>query len=114
MKTTNQVKRSNRLNKKLYVGNYAVLGFELSFKFADVNEQDFDRFFNDIVTFVDSRNLIMGGAGGTQSFIIYISCYGRYDSATEQDRSAFEQWLTTYDFIVDAAVAPLSDAYYGT
>ena len=113
MKTTNQVKRSDRLNKKLYVGDYAVLGFEVSFKFSDVDEQDFDRFFTDMIAFVDSRKLIMGGAGGTQSFTIYISSYGRYVSATEQDRSAFEQWFSEYTFITESQVAPLSDAYYG-
>jgi uncharacterized protein YggL (DUF469 family) len=113
MKTITQVKRSNRLDKKLYIGKYAVLGFDVSFKFADIDEQDFDRFFSDIVTFFDSRNLIMGGAGGTQSFTIFISSYGRYLSATEEDRRAFEQWLAGYEFIIDSSVAPLSDAYYG-
>jgi uncharacterized protein YggL (DUF469 family) len=113
MKTTDLVKRSNRLNKKLYVGKYAVLGFEVSFKFADVDEKAFDSFFTNIVTFVDSRNLIMGGAGGTQSFTIYISSYGRYLSATEEDRRAFEQWLAGYEFIIECNVEPLSDAYYG-
>lgn len=113
MKTTNEVKRSNRLNKKLYVGQYAVLGFEVSFKFTEIDEQTFDSFFTDIVEFVESRNLIMGGAGGSQSFVIYVSCYGRYTSATEEDRSAFEQWLAAREFIVESKVAALSDAYYG-
>lgn len=114
MKTSEHVKRSNRLNKKLYVGEYAVLGFEVSFKFSEIDELVFDTFFNDIVEFVESRNLILGGAGGSQSFVIYVSSYGRYISATEEDRSAFEQWLAARDFIVDGDVAPLSDAYYGS
>lgn len=113
MKTDNQVKRSNRLNKKLYVGEYAVLGFEVSFKFTQIDEQTFDTFFTDIIEFVESRNLIMGGAGGTQDFVIYMSSYERYSSATEQDRSEFEQWLGRCEFIIDSNVAPLSDAYYG-
>lgn len=113
MKTTNQVTRSNRLNKKLYVGEYAVLGFEVSFKFTDIDEQTFDDFFSDIIAFVESRHLIMGGAGGSESFVIYISSYGRYVSATEEDRSAFEQWLAERDFITQSHVASLSDAYYG-
>ena len=90
-----------------------MLGFEVSFKFADVEEQAFDSFFTDMVTFVDSRNLIMGGAGGTKSFTIYISNYERYLSASEEDRHAFELWLAGYDFIIDCHVEPLSDAYYG-
>lgn len=113
MKTTNQVKRSNRLNKKLYVGQYAVLGFEVSFKFSEIDEQTFDTFFTDIVEFVESRDLIMGGAGGAQRFVIYVSSYGRYTSATEEDRRAFEQWLAARAFIIDSKVDALSDAYYG-
>jgi len=113
MKTSDQVKRSNRLNKKLYVGEYAVLGFEVSFKFSAIDEQTFDTFFADIIAFVDSRNLILGSAEGSQSFVIYVSSYARYSSATEDDRSAFEQWLAERDFLIDASVAPLSDAYYG-
>ena len=113
MKTTNKIKRSNRLNKKLYVEAYAVLGFEVSFKLAEIDEQTFDSFFTELVEFVESRDLILGGAGGTQSFVIYVSSYGRYTSATEQDRSAFEQWLAERAFIIDSQVEALSDAYYG-
>jgi len=113
MKTTNQVKRSNRLNKKLYVGEYAVLGFEVSFKFKEIDEITFDAFFTEFVEFVESRHLIMGGAGGAESFDIYISSYARYVSATEEDRTAFEAWLSDREFVIEANVAPLSDAYYG-
>ncbi|PKF60665.1 hypothetical protein CW745_14145 [Psychromonas sp. psych-6C06] len=113
MKTTNHIKRSNRLNKKLYVGKYAVLGFEVSFTFTEVDESVFDGFFSELVEFVESRNLILGGAGGSHRFVIYVSSYGRYISATDSDRSAFKDWLTSRDYISDCNVAPLSDAYYG-
>lgn len=113
MKTTDQVKRSNRLNKKLYVAEYAVYGFEISFQLSNVEEQVFDNFFSEMMAFVNSRNLIMGGAGGTDRFIIFISSYGRYLSATEQDREAFTQWLAGYNFLKDCRVEALSDAYYG-
>lgn len=113
MKTTNSIKRSNRLNKKLYVEEYAVLGFEVSFKLNEVDENTFDSFFSQLVEFVESRDLILGAAGGSDSFVIYVSSYGRYNSATEEDRSAFEQWLAERAFIVDSKVEALSDAYYG-
>lgn len=113
MKTINQVKRSNRLNKKLYVGAYAVLGFEVSFQLANLDEDTFDTFFKDLVEFVESRSLILGGAGGTQSFVMYVSSYGRYTSTTEQDRGAFEEWLGQREFITESNVEALSDAYYG-
>jgi uncharacterized protein YggL (DUF469 family) len=113
MKTINHIKRTKRLDKKLYVGEYAVYGFEVSFQLADVTEEDFDRFFSELVSFVDSRDLIMGGAGGTDRFSIYISRYGRYLSATDEDRNSFKEWLAGYDFLTNCSVEELSDAYYG-
>ena len=90
-----------------------MLGFEVSFKFGEIDEQIFDRFFADLMTFVESRNLILGAAGGTENFVIYVSNYGRYISACEEDRSQFEQWLTERSFIIESKVEALSDAYYG-
>ncbi len=113
MKTIEQVKRSRRLRKKLYVGEYAVLGFEVSFKFADLDECTFDSFFTEIINFVESRNLILGGAGGSQTFSVFISAFDRYGSASEDDRSAFIGWLAEREFIKDAVVGELTDAYYG-
>lgn len=113
MKTTAQVKRSQRLRKKLYVDEYAVLGFEVSFQFAKVDETAFDTFFSDIIGFVESRNLIMGGAGGATTFAVFISPFARYGNATEEDRNAFQTWLAERSFIKDAVVGELVDAYYG-
>lgn len=113
MKTTAQVKRSNRLRKKLYVNEYAVLGFEVSFQFAEVDESAFDTFFSEIINFVESRDLIMGGAGGANTFAVFISPFARYASATEEDRHAFQAWLAERSFIKKAVVGELVDAYYG-
>jgi len=104
--------RSRRLRKKLYLDDYQVLGFEVSFKFENLEEQDFDSFFTEIMDFVESRDLILGGAGGTDTFILYISSFQRYGNATEDDRIAFQKWLAEKEFIKDAVVGPLSDAYY--
>ncbi|MEH6454207.1 MAG: 50S ribosome-binding protein YggL [Psychromonas sp.] len=107
-----QVKRSNRLRKKLYVDEYQVLGFEVSFKFESVDEEVFDTFFSDIMDFVDSRELMLGGAGGTDTFTLYVSSYNRYGSVSVEDRAAFEQWLSEKEFISNAEVGALCDAYY--
>lgn len=113
MKTTATIKRSQRLRKKLYVDEYAVLGFEVSFQFAELDETAFDTFFSDIISFVESKELIMGGAGGATTFAVFISPFARYASATEDDRSAFQAWLAERDFIKNAVVGELVDAYYG-
>ena len=62
--------------------------------------------------FVESKDLILGGAGGTDTFSLFISSFQRYGSATEDDRLAFQKWLAEKEFIKDAEVGPLSDAYY--
>ncbi len=113
METNKQEKRSRRLRKKLYIDEYSVLGFEVSFRFENIDESSFDSFFDGICSFTESRNLIMGGAGGSDTFTLYISSHDRYGSATEEDRSAFQTWLSDSAFIVDAKVDDLSDAYYG-
>lgn len=113
MKTSEQLKRSRRLRKKLYVGEFAVLGFEISFKFSELDESTFDGFFSDLVGFIESRSLIMGGAGGAHEFSVFISPSARYQSATEEDRQALINWLAERTFIKDAVVGELTDAYYG-
>ncbi|WP_354625590.1 50S ribosome-binding protein YggL [Psychromonas sp. MME2] len=113
MKTETQVKRSKRLRKKLYLDEYKVLGFEVSFQLSEIDENTFDLFFTEIMDFVESRNLIMGGAGGGETFNIFISPYSRYASATEDDRSTFTNWLAERNFIKNVIVGELIDAYYG-
>ncbi|MFT6985025.1 MAG: hypothetical protein ACJAT7_000832 [Psychromonas sp.] len=113
MKTIEQLKRSRRLRKKLYVDEYAVLGFKVSFTIKALDETTFDSFFEEFIDFVGSRNLIMGGAGGTEVFTVFISSYQRYGSASEEDRQAFVDWLAERDFIENANVGELTDAYYG-
>lgn len=113
MKTETQIKRSKRLRKKLYIDEFQVLGFEVSFQFSEIDESTFDSFFDDIMDFIESRNLMMGGANGSDTFVIFISSYERYGCATEEDRSAFSDWLAEREFIKDAVVGELVDAYYG-
>jgi uncharacterized protein YggL (DUF469 family) len=112
MQANEQEKRSRRLRKKLYINEFQVLGFEVSFKFEDVEENTFDSFFSEIMDFVESRDLILGSAGGTDTFTLYVSSFERYGSATEDDRIAFQKWLADKAFIKDAVVAELTDAYY--
>jgi len=113
MKTSEQLKRSRRLRKKLYVDEFVVLGFEISFKFSDIDETTFDSFFSELVGLIESRSLIMGGAGGAHEFSVFISPSARYESSTEEDRCAFINWLAEHTYIKDAVVGELTDAYYG-
>ncbi len=64
MKIDQNVKRSRRLRKKLYVNEYRVYGFEVSLSFKEMDESALDPFLDEIVNFVESRNLMIAGGGG--------------------------------------------------
>ena len=45
---TTPIKRSNRLRKKLYLDEYAILGFEFSCKIDLTEEADYGQFFDNL------------------------------------------------------------------
>lgn len=108
----NAKNRSKRLRKKLFVGEFAVMGFEFSCKINLDNESDFDVLFDGLVDLIESRNLLVGGGGDNNDFEGYILSKERYGSATEEDRAAILAWLNAQNPISDSWVGELSDAYY--
>jgi len=112
MSINQNVKRSRRLRKKLFVDEFAVYGFEVTITFADFDENTFDAFLDEIVEFVVSKNLIIGGGGGVDEFEGFISSNDRYGSATEEDRNAVSSWLEGQSIIQSVEVSELVDANY--
>ncbi len=105
--------RKRRLRKKLYLGEFAVLGFELS---ADLNleaEDDYDSWLDQFIEFIESRNLCMGGSGSVKSFSAFICSTGRYSSARDEDREAVKHWLDSSGVTSNVVIGGLVDAYYG-
>ncbi|MFT6985758.1 MAG: hypothetical protein ACJAT7_001574 [Psychromonas sp.] len=113
MKIDQNVKRSRRLRKKLYVDEYTVYGFEVSLSFKEMEESALDPFLNDMVDFVESRNLMIAGGGGIDVFDVFVSSIDRYGSASEEDRHALSNWLGEKSFIKNVEVGDLVDANYG-
>ncbi len=101
-----------RLRKKLYLDEFAVLGFEFSVSLADFDDNKFDDFFDALIEFIDSRNLEIAGGGTQDRFSAYIASGDRYGSATDEDRAALEAWLAEQPGISNVAVEALSDANY--
>ncbi|WP_415229505.1 YggL family protein [Psychromonas sp.] len=112
MKIDQNVKRSRRLRKKLYVNEYTVYGFEVSLNFKEMDESALDPFLDEIVNFAESRNLMIAGGGGIDVFAIFISSSDRYGSATEEDRHALSNWLKEKSLIKDVELGDLVDANY--
>lgn len=113
MKTDLDVKRSRRLRKKLYVNEYTVYGFEVSVSFNDIDETTLDSFLDQVVDFVESNNLIIGGGGGVDVFDAFIYSKERYGSASEEDRNLVSEWLNSQAVVANADVGELVDANYG-
>ena len=104
--------KSRRLRKKLYLDEFSVLGFEFSASLAQLQEEQFENFFDALLEFVESQQLVIGGGGSIDNFEGYIMSKQRYQSATDSDREALKSWLTQQPGITDINVAELSNAYY--
>ena len=106
-------KMNRRLRKKLYLGEFAVLGCEFSVSLSSFSEEQFNEFFDSLIDFIELRKLEIGGGGSKDRFSGYITAISRYGSVTEDDRSALEDWLSHQSGTSEISVKPLSDACYG-
>lgn len=112
MKLDNQLTRSRRLRKKLYLDEFAVFGFECDCKINVEIGAEFDAFIDDFVDFLDSRQLIAGGGGSPDDFAMFVMSAARYESATEADLEAVKDWLNSNQLVSDVVASELVNAYY--
>ncbi len=101
-----------RLRKKLYLGEFAVLGFEFSCTLNLDTEDAFDSWLDQLIEFIESRDLCMGGSGDTKSFSGFICSAHRYKSAVDEDREAVKNWLESSGVASNVVIGGLVDAYY--
>ncbi len=102
--------RSRRLRKKLYLDEFQVMGFAFSCRLDLMEEHEFDPLINEFLSYIEQRDLVMGGGADLKTFDGFIVPERRYDSATNDDRTAVEQWLTEHRSCFDVIVGPLIDA----
>lgn len=103
--------RSRRLRKKLHLDEFKELGFyvktKLKVPLAGTPEEELLIAFVEGV--IESRGLIYGG-GLECGFV----CKADGGSATEEDRSAVQQWLQARSAFTSVTVQELIDAWYGS
>ncbi len=102
-----------RLRKKLYLEEFAVLGFEFSCKLNEGASLNSDAFFDALIDLISSRNLMIDGGGSVNEFAGYVSSDKRYGSATEEDIAALKAWLESLDGVEEIKVTGLTDVCYG-
>ncbi|MFT5117511.1 MAG: hypothetical protein ACI9NY_001040 [Kiritimatiellia bacterium] len=110
---TNEIVRSNRLRKKLYLDEFAILGFEFTCKVSMESESEYDAFFQRFAVLVEARNLYINLDGDADCFVGFVTSADRYGNATAEDKKAIENALSDNKMISDLSVGDLVDAFYG-
>ena len=104
--------RNRRLQKKMYLGEWAILGFEFSFTLTEASEEQYELFFNSLETLVNTEELYISLDNNSERFEGTATSAERYGSATEKDRAAIEALLNSHDIVSEVKVGGLLDAFY--
>jgi uncharacterized protein YggL (DUF469 family) len=107
-----QPSRNRRLQKKMYLGEWAILGFEFSFNLTEASETQYELFFNSLEELVNTKELYISLDNNSESFEGSVTSSERYGNATEEDRAAIEALLTSNAIVSEVKVAGLVDAFY--
>jgi uncharacterized protein YggL (DUF469 family) len=107
-----QPRRTQRLQKKMYLGEWAILGFEFSFKLTEASEQQYEQFFNSLEELVNSEALYISLENFNESFEGSVTSAERYGNATEKNRAAIEALLNSHSIVSEVNVGVLVDAFY--
>ncbi|MFT5578930.1 MAG: hypothetical protein ACI9WS_001688 [Paraglaciecola psychrophila] len=106
--------RSKRLRKKLYQGEFTVLGFDFSCKINLDSASDYELFFDQFADFVDTENLFVSLDANEEQFEGFVTSGDRYSNATEEHRKAVEKALSSYAIVTDVNVSELVNAHYAS
>lgn len=106
--------RKRRLRKKLRVGEFQELGFEIEFHLKSDLKITVEEALDLWIEFVESQGWAFGGGGDIASKEIegFVAKDGR-GSLTEEDRLSAEKWLTDNEWVDDFHVGQLKDAWHG-
>lgn len=107
-------KHNLRQRKKLRLGEFQELGFEVTAKTTKaLTQAERSAFIDALITAVDEMGLLFGGGfnSGFEGFVVVDALRG---SVTEEQRASFRKWLETRQELQDVVVGPLKDAWYST
>lgn len=104
--------RSRRLQKKLCIGDFQVLGFHLDFRMHPQtptlrSSEIFDQFIDQI----EERKLSCGGGGGNHKMHFFVLAESQ-TSASEADRAHVLWIVNQFPEVIQVNAGPLIDAHY--
>jgi uncharacterized protein YggL (DUF469 family) len=101
--------QSRRLRKKLRLGEFQQLGFEISITLKPNLEIDaLDRFLDEFILDTIEKNALAFGGGTDCGFITT----WKHGSASEAHRTIVKDWLSRRSEVVSVTLGPLVDAWY--
>ena len=103
-----------RQRKKLRIGEFQELGFEVTAKLTkELTQPERAAFIDALIPAVDEMGLLFGGGfnSGFEGFVVVDSLRG---SVTEEQRESFKKWVESRPELKDVVVGPLKDAWYST
>lgn len=105
--------KNKRLRKKLFLGEYAELGFKVDLIFDAMSEQGRDEFLDQFIDEIENRQLTLCSVCEIDTFSGIIAAEKPYGSATDDDREFFQDWLANYPRVSTVVIHPLDDVNYG-
>ncbi|GKT12173.1 MAG: hypothetical protein ISEC1_P1148 [Thiomicrorhabdus sp.] len=103
--------KKRRIRKKLYLGEFAIKGFEVTCNIGIEDGDEFEAFLNDFIDLAVKHNLVLAGSGEDE-FDGFIYSSNRYGSVTEEQRTEIEAWLTKHPKISKVDAGKLVDVVY--
>ena len=104
--------RNRRLRKKLHLEEFAILGFEFSFKLASTTGDDYEQFFTSFAALANTEHLYISLGNDNELFEGSATSADRYGNATEENRAAMEALLNSQAIVSDVKIGALVDACY--
>lgn len=106
---------NRRQRKKLRVGEFQELAFELEIGFkTPIEDAAYEDFIYAFIDFAEARGLVLGAFGGklpierTDGLVS-----AQKGSCTEDDRATLTAWLQARPEVASASAGPLRDGWYG-
>lgn len=115
--STRRLRRLNRRQrKKLHVGEFQELVFEITITFREpLDESACEVLWDAFIDLVEARRLLVGGLGGRLPLIAtdgIVSAQGR-GSPTEEDRQTLLHWVRQRPEVAGADAGEFVDGWYG-
>lgn len=104
--------KKRRLRKKLYLQEFAILGFKLNIDINSAAAMNSQSFFDDLIALLNERKLFLNIGDCHGRFNGFISSAARYGSATKQDLDAIKSLLDCQALVASYQLGELRDVFY--